>query len=1311
MASKIAASKKPGRIEVSGKNNDNGLSYVCLNHVDAKIREPFKDLFNKDGGVVMYFFGLVMKVSENVFTPVERICFVSHNAVFLCTKEAGGKRCLLVQDITLLIENEEWVGIKVRSPSEYDMLLQFTSIDNSKKFIKVVATLYKEIQKSDLIVKEESKSSIRPMLTLTRPSSFQFRQQPMVLKKELWRAQNRRRNKQSKSVSFSPESPLNVETLADDSTVGLIGRAPPETDSPMHAPLSSVDNIPTEPMTDGHMVIQKYNIGDTLQLRRSTHWESCTVVKIDGKSYVVQNEKKELKQVDFQEADKMLRMPIWEGNAEVGSGVAEADLSMEKYTSNGAVLPVLNELQTREDDGYDEIDRMLHDKMILVKDVQADGCVVKKGTIATIIATPGDEPGTVALLEVDDVTLISVKPDEAIVYEEPIDDPHPNPHPDVTQQQQQPELRTIPEVTPFVPPEVSPRSEAVSKSADEAVDAYTLQKRKMKERELAQKQKRDGIQSPSESPPKKQPHQQQQRQQQQQQQQHDGKSPPRPVETSSVRRNRDVDVVRNQPQMSTQQPTAASDYRGAQTMDSPLGVSPEPLSRFKDDVSPPPPPPPPPPLHTPQHEPVQMSSTPSAVSVLDSKIDLMQQEDTSDSSYPRALPSMEVATDRHPTNASINGGVLGGGTSGLPIYKDPYEGEYEDYDDEPQSPTGHQSPTFESHTQAVGTSPMRDTEDQIQKMLSTKDFSELGSFVSSLCSEYRRQVSDLHEELQAHKRGERSYQPVPTPVVGTSEEVANELLVKGQTIDFLKGRIAQLEARDIPDAYLSDDALRRRVAELEEQVLNLEIANESKKTDILLLREANVTAERRADLAESLLSQQQQQQSKEGEHHARIIDMTPSELHFFLKDILNLSERSIQALAGLSGTELMQMSSSEISNILEDKVDYATLLGATRMRSRSKETTRSQSPQLPPSGDGDNITKVAWILSSRSKMVEDVWRGYEMVKTARSQLSTTQRKARRSHSPPPATDIDDTLHDAQTLFKGIVTNYFMDFEKLHLGVVGHHRPRGRSLSPKHAGDFKNTLHLSQAEHRLLSRLTSNLYKASHVKVKGPDGRVYSAATPPFLSPSRSPTRDRSVSKSRSPELAASVPAPEERIMYLTPPANYPSASNPVSSVIDAHTSTSTTFSSAGLTRTTNSVQTSSAQPPLRKRSPHHHPSRIRRHSPISSQSRSLPTPAPIVAFGRSALPRPGSPLRRTGSTGSRRGSSGYSSSGTEDVRKKATTRHIVSPLGSRKTNGGTRPKRRAQSPSAGSSACESVPLSGWGTESNIIHPFFPVSRS
>ena len=1208
MTSKISASKKPGRIEVSGKNNDNGLSYVCLNHVDPKLREPFTDLFNKDGGVVMYFFGLVLKVSENVFVPVDRICFVSHNSIFICTKEAGGKRCVLIQDITLLFESEGWVGIK--SPSEYDMLLQFTSLESAKKFLDVVTTLYQYIQKSELLIKKITKSeSIRSFLSLQRPPSFRFQQQPMVRKAELWRAQNRRRNikesKQAKSVSFSPESPLNVESLADDSTIGLIQKAPPETDSPMHTPRSpqvkvNSDGSPARQSSD----VQKYQIGDTLQLRRSTHWESCTVVKIEGPSYVVQNEKKELKQVDFKEADKMLRLPIWQGVTPEGSphAVPEADLSIDNHIASGGIPPVLTELQSRVPE---EVDHTMYDKMILLKDVQADGCIVKKGTIATIIATPGDEPGTVALLEVDDMTLISVKPDEAVVYDE-INDIEPEQQ---QQQQQQPELRTVPEVLP------SPVVPSVSKS-DENVDAYTLQKRKMKERELA---KREG-KKPSPERPKQPQQQQQQRGQQQdgqphsrqekerqhqlpehQHQRRERTSPPRRVERVST--ERDMTVPTSVEAMNiTTLPTAA--------MDSPLGISPEPLSRFKEDVSPPPPPPPPPPLHTPQHEPVQMLSTPSMASVIDTRTDLIHEDMSESMSYPRTLPAMDYQTDHHPTTSDIDS-VLGGGDSGLPVYKDPYEGEYEDFN-HPESPSPQRV-----HTHTVSTSPVKETEDTIQKMLSAQNFSELGGFVSSLCGEYRRQVSELNNELQAHKRGERSIQSTPTTAISTSEEVANELLIKGQTIEFLKGRITQLETRT--EFESSDDALRRRVSELEEQVLNLEIANESKKTDILLLREANVTAERRADVAESALSQ-----NKETEHHARIIDMNPTELHFFLRDILKLSEQSIQSLAGLSGAELMQMSSIEISNILNDKIDYATLLGATRMRSRSRETVRSQSPQLPASGDGDSITKVAWILSSRSKMVEDVWRGYEMVKKARHQLSTASRQSRRSLSPS-AGDPDDALHEAQSLFKGIVTKYFMEFEKLHLGVVGHHRPRGRSLSPKNAGDFKNTLHLSQAEHRLLSRLTTNLYKASHVKVKGPDGRVYSAATPPFLSPSRSPTRDRSVSRSKSPEMVATAPVPEERfdqIMYLTPPANHPSISTTTSSVVDVHTSSSTTFSSAGLTRTTTSVQASSVQPPLRKRSPHHHPARVRRHSPTSlSQGRPLPIPSPIVAFGRSALPR------------------------------------------------------------------------------------------
>ena len=58
--------------------------------------------------------------------------------------------------------------------------------------------------------------------------------------------------------------------------------------------------------------------------------------------------------------------------------------------------------------------------------------------------------------------------------------------------------------------------------------------------------------------------------------------------------------------------------------------------------------------------------------------------------------------------------------------------------------------------------------------------------------------------------------------------------------------------------------------------------------------------------------------------------------------------------------------------------------------------------------------------------------------------------------------------------------------------------------------------------------------------------------------------------------------------------------------------------------------------------------------------------------------RPGSPARRTASTGSRRGSSGYSSSGTEDVRRKANVRQIVSPLGNRKANGAIRSRKRVQ---------------------------------
>ncbi|KAJ9467479.1 hypothetical protein DIPPA_14136 [Diplonema papillatum] len=1428
-------------IKVSGTNPDNGLSYVCWNHLPVAIRDSFKNFFQQQGGIVIYFCAQVHKVGRKII-PQTRVLLISHACLYQCMSNSDVNRCVKISDIAeLIFSHDDWLGVRV--PSQYDLLFKMQNRDSLDNFRHVLSVLYRELVGKELkVTRLEKKKPIKALLSLKKPPRFELKMEPVVLKCDVWRAhfqrqrEGQREAQESKHVAFakidftklatttdimhaappgadsecstprdspvhsprdaelppvSAESPsVSASPLREQSRKTLpqsvtfnpippMGEAPiqspsPEV-SPSHSPNASSrqpsnDSIPHQPPLptseevdetsdarahspspppggtsaqlrslppssilpasppakpapsappDGFpppprhpppssgAAVVKYSIGDTLEVRRSSGlWEPCNVVRVDQDLYLVSTATNEEKQVYFEEADMYLRVPPDRVDAK-GNALAEGDT------------------------------------VRLLRTLEVDGITIPRGTEGLVVAIPGDVPGTVAALEVDG-TLVDVVSEDI-------------------------EKDDFADGTP--PESNGPSDHSTHPTASSPTSNY----------HTVPNTSENSFATPL-SPnqlPRPDPHFQ----------------PNQPTARPAARAGETAEV-----------PTDAAPYPNpsprVSTSPSPRDLPGNEVHGMSEEPSPPPPPPPAPPSHV-------YNST------------------FSSQAFGGAPQEAGHAEHRHHGRRASSPG--GDDDSDL---VDGWRMQSVEKSEQGGSPGGKRLPEQYSLD-----SPTDVGEEHIAALLHQGEFGKLGELVTTLCAEYRRQVAclsdELHRKTEDFQSVEQAFRQQLLPTGSTPTDPVAALVSafthetqqasgSGSQVESLRAEARALRSEldsarstaaflrqkmvdsDAANARLREQlaeqppaACQKRVDELEEQVLALEIANEAKQTDVLLLREAIVMAERMADSARPGHNSSGgfSPGAVNGFNHftattgKSVVDMSCGEVQEFLRSVLHLSDETCSKLSGLTGKQLLRMPVQELTDLINE-ADCSVLYSALGAKGAFGNGNVPPSPAVSAAttktwmeaDEQKELTHVAWILSSRHRLVEDIWNGYEMVTSARTLASASRFQLKKEHSEvgygphgqalgeavERVVHVETMLHKAEGLFKHVVTEHFMDFEKLHLGVAGHRAKshdapphgsgaRARSKSPFSSMDLKASLHLTPTERRLLARLTSNLYKNSGLRVRTPDGRVQRVASqrrhrsvsPPVeeptlldhhrasLSPGSSPglsPRDRAVfpmplpsncsfeGDLRNQSSAAFPSAPPsvtfgppaaaggfEQIMYLTPPAGagLPSAAP----------------SEATVRQRTYSPQSPDGRgrrPVAHTGSPASRPvSAERRLSPSTPRGR-RPLP-PMVAFGRSALPRPESPQQRRRRSlvkrekATKRVCSVTSSSATASVLGQVAApvkkKHVASPLGNSRRRIQQQQMlrlqqeaRREASPSVDSKP-ESVPLSAWHTDLKPTHMF------
>eukprot|EP01064_Diplonema_japonicum_P006843 TRINITY_DN14672_c1_g1_i1.p1 TRINITY_DN14672_c1_g1~~TRINITY_DN14672_c1_g1_i1.p1 ORF type:complete len:1278 (+),score=300.96 TRINITY_DN14672_c1_g1_i1:101-3934(+) len=1274
-------------MQVSGTNQDNNLPYVCWNHLPPNVSEHVKKLFQNDGGVVMYFFALVHKVGRKV-VPQTRVLMVSHNAIWQCMPTSEVNRCVKIEDMSeVLISHDSWLGIKV--PKEYDLLLVPTSKEALKNFQHVATVLYKQLTKKDLrVTKLREDQNIKSMLNLKKPSRFEVKKQLFVLKRDVWRVHYRKQRAVAAAadegrLGQNDASPIDMAKLVAESTENLLKTAPPGLDSPCDSPVGSplardspspcpiptitqteptpkgrsqsrhFDEIgeernPVLPPSEDSVKHPVYIIGDFLEIRRSSGWEPCVVYTIENSSYVVTTNTNEKKQVFFPEASTYLRRATFDTFGDTLKPAhhvrlfKDVEYKGDTYArgTTGVITKLLGPTGEDPEEMYIEVE-IAQGKLIEVMSEEVE----KEDTLENTETPPSPVPVSSAAAVAD----VEVHHERTVARDEPSPSPGftPSPAPSHSPSQSRPVSQS-----PSLPP---------------VRDAYQERLHAMKEHDASRSNRSPSASQPSPSPQK----------------------------------------------------------------DSP---SPR-TGRVADEPSPPPPPPPPPPpqptsvtldaqhhsakYHQDYHEDYTVPPTPPRQPSTSPDVSSpFEREKTSVSamSSPGTPHSVGQSTLLSPEKVKVDLGVsqmLASGEFGklgefVATLCDEYRKQVEGLGNELRSKT-ESVKELEYQLKRTHISPKRSDETDLKVSYLEHELGKSEDLVVSLRNELSSRtaaeqhdsgVSDIDQKNDVLQLMLLEREEELSALRLRNRELERRVAEDDETISFLKARaVDQGSSSKGQPGTGSPQGLaeaHRRIEELEEQVLSLEIANEEKQTDALLLREAIVMAERRSDV--------DQADTHSSNPTKRVIDMTAQELQHFLGTVLCVTPETCEALKDVSGYQLLNMPPVELSRKLHDQ-DLSALFKALNIS--EEEVRRSVTPSYPSGSPQPVITgephisevdemkelsKVAWILSSRSKMVEMIWRGYEMVTNTRSQITSAHWNLMKGEvnvkeATTKIANAESNLSKVEATFKNVVTDYFMDFEKLHLGVVGH-KPRGRSRSPrKESQDLKIALKMSKTERRLLAKLTTGLYRSSSVKVKGRDGVLYTAALPRSMSLSSSKRslspedrRERTVSPASS--VGTIQRGPFEQIMYLTPPASAIAPQPPAPQTVEIHPPQSHTSPKRRVT------------PNKRRGTP--------RASPTQARTRNH---SPTVAFGRSALPRPESPQpRRRNSSNDPRVA--YGTNG----RKLPSGQHGHLNHITVKEKPNRREVHREQSSSM-ESYPESGPLSGWQTEKQARTPIFPFGRT
>ena len=1325
------------------QNPDNGLGYVCWNHLPKHpehLAEKFRPLFQIEGrgsgGVVLYFFAVVGKVGWKIM-PQERVLFLSHSAIFQCMTSAEINRCVKIVDVDEIFIEQDWIGIKAKPP-EYDLLLKMHDEPTREKFLGVITTLYKELTKGSILKVSQGSKSIKSLLKVKKPKGWELHVENFVKRKDLWRAQVRKeRTKQRNSeaassaasalspftldpsgVDTQPQLPINVMSLEDPSTTALLATAGPEDTTPFASPASSPLSDPAavsprvsqaEPIMPKitTMATSKYKVGDILQVRRSTGlWEECIVRRVEDREVIVDGKAEppyygvevsespsvgQKKQVFFSEQDTYLRaLPV---DAE-GSTIKEGDVVvlLEELRVDGEVLQKglrakvltipgvgegsdasvdvdgtfadvmkkqiqkvdmapcdcdLNELSA-----MDRVIYRLRDKQVVFDD--GPPFTLRQFTQGDVYTVPGDVAGSVASVMFDGAPeTIDVFQDEIRIV--PVEQESSMPKPanaDIDEELPTPTSTQPVEgsrsPSPATPPHSDSRGTLLSlddlvtllqgdhKGSDgvvvklsgrstlisvELCDEGSIIEVEAAAVRRVVKDALEGSRGEEPSPP-----------------------PPPPAASRGQTQQEHTDMRMQAPSFGKETSMDKSSVSAEEYQGSPRG--------FCDDL-------------------------PSTARVSPTR--------------ERSLPMMSQEAENNMLGKLLASGDFGG----LGVFVQTLCSEYRT---RVCSTFGIfvsiflQRPFFLQISELNGDlkgktneclnlhSVIANYEDQLRSG-HEGDAPERMQKQAAKVAELQAEVISKDvalEELRARNSHtlqmlERATAPTtpPTPPSRSPSRPTAETVQLEETISFLKGRIVEVESDRV--------AMRTRLEEKEEQVLSLQIANESKEVDTLLLREAVVLAERRCD----------QYENARARTSSEVVNMSQEQLADFLSDSppLPVTAGTVDLLRqrGISGSRLVALleeaahthnESSPGAKLVSDiravnEQDYSNLCHMLGVQVMSTSVRRQQDDVFEHVVDAhfgqgqaaskntemQELAKVAWIISSRSKLVEDIYRGYQTVQMVHTMVVSSVRGLQMDLDFQQVLDrlrgASEHLSSVEKSLKKVVCNYFMDFEKLHLGIIGHKNERlnnrsrsgsagrrsgsasgARSRSPTggfHALESKLSLSLTPTERRVLVKLAASLYRSSHVKVRAGDGQVYHSLPPSALgakkSMSRSPTRARAASqtsevtqiRTTSPALSSTAPSASAQmdqnsgfgqVLYLTPPSGKGQVA--VSSDVSEYCSPQRT-SSTGRGRRR-------AKEPLSRRL----------HSPQTYQSYTSPPPAmlmhprtqsPTVAFGRSALPR------------------------------------------------------------------------------------------
>ena len=166
--------------EIVSMNPENGLSYICWEHLPADIRPNFASFFKGEQSKVIYYFTVLNKISRKIL-PKERVLMVTHNAIYINEVSTGNvTRCIAVQDIKCIhVTADLLLGIEV--PSQFDLLVSVNEAQKKALTVDVLPVVFQHVTRKTLLVNKLSKTQkIKNILNLKKPKGWRNELAPVM---------------------------------------------------------------------------------------------------------------------------------------------------------------------------------------------------------------------------------------------------------------------------------------------------------------------------------------------------------------------------------------------------------------------------------------------------------------------------------------------------------------------------------------------------------------------------------------------------------------------------------------------------------------------------------------------------------------------------------------------------------------------------------------------------------------------------------------------------------------------------------------------------------------------------------------------------------------------------------------------------------------------------------------------------------------------------------------------------------------------------------------------------------------------------